>query len=99
MELLEPNSRLYIRSLHKLRDLGSRAGVVPSGYFLPDTIELVSRDPVSHGGYSNVYQGFHDGVPVALKALRLVSADRWKVDKVRPTGCIYHLTTTLSSLS
>jgi hypothetical protein len=77
------HTKLYKRSLHRLRDLCGRSGSLPEVYFLAHDIELLDSNPVSHGGFSDVYRGTCAGNSVALKVLRVSVDDRENVKKVR----------------
>jgi predicted unusual protein kinase regulating ubiquinone biosynthesis (AarF/ABC1/UbiB family) len=82
IELLPTHSDLYKRSVHKLRDLCGQTGSLPEGYTLTDAIALNDPDPISHGGFSDVYRAMCSGRPVALKVLRVSVDDRANVRKV-----------------
>jgi hypothetical protein len=69
--------------VHRLRDLCGRSGSLPEAYFLAHDITLLDNNPVSHGGFSDVYRGLCAGRPVALKVLRVSSDDQEDVKKVR----------------
>jgi hypothetical protein len=85
MDLLDPESQLYTRALHKLRDLCGRARCLPVACQLPDNILLESPLPVSQGGFSDVYRGRINESIVALKVLRVHADDRAYLEKVSCT--------------
>lgn len=73
---LDPSKRRYERTL---RRLCSRAGVLPSSfYILQEEIVKTSPQAVAGGGFSDVYEGEYKGQKVALKVLRMYDKENLK---------------------
>ncbi|EIN03690.1 kinase-like protein, partial [Punctularia strigosozonata HHB-11173 SS5] len=69
-------------ALRELRSLCGETGLLPTSYELSGLVKSDDEEPCSSGGFSDVWRGEHNGVPVALKVLRLHAGDRAKYKQV-----------------
>lgn len=72
------------KAISILVKLAARSGVLPKSLFV-EGITLQSMDPVSIGGFADVYKGLMDGQVLALKRLRITVSrkEREKMYQVR----------------
>jgi hypothetical protein len=78
-ELFERQHRIAIYLLIKL---ASNSGELPPSLFLSG-VEIATRDPDAVGGFADIFRGTYQGVAVAIKRLRLSTAGRDDIHKVR----------------
>ena len=80
---VDPSSALYGNALRKLREIGRKAGQLPSSCHLADdSIKLDSERTVSASNISDIYRGKLGKRKVAVKALRWHMDNREKIEKV-----------------
>lgn len=84
MEVIDSSTNLYRRAFRHFRVLCSRSRRLPSSCFLSKTqLRKEGDHPLHQTALSDVYIGWYDSLPVALKSLRIHGNDRRKVEKVR----------------
>lgn len=80
---VDPRSALYGNALRKLREIGRKAGQLPSSCHLADdSIKLDNERSVSESAISDIYRGKIGKRKVAVKVLRMHMDNREKVEKV-----------------
>ena len=57
------------RCLHKLQAICGRHNVLPSSYNVSGDLTRVGDDPVTSGGFADIWEGIHDGRNVCIKHL------------------------------
>ena len=70
------------RCVHKLRTICSNHAILPSSYMISGDLVRVDNDPVAFGGFSDVWEGTHNGIKVCIKHLRVSQQIREAVEKV-----------------
>ncbi|EIN07575.1 kinase-like protein, partial [Punctularia strigosozonata HHB-11173 SS5] len=60
-----------------------KSGIIPTSCCLSDVVKPDDEYPHASGGFADVWRGTHDGVPVALKFIRLHTGNREGFRKVR----------------
>ena len=73
---------VFRRCLHKLRTICSRHAILPSSYTISGHLSRVGDGPVAFGGFSDVWEGLHNGVKVCIKHLRVSEKIRKTIEKV-----------------
>ena len=73
---------VFRRCLHKLRTICSHHAILPSVYTISGDLTRVGDNPVAFGGFSDVWEGIHNGSRVCIKHLRVTEQDREAVEKV-----------------
>ena len=71
------------RCLHKLQAICCQHNILPSSYNVSGNLKRVDSDPVASGGFSDVWEGVHDGKTVCIKRLRVTQQTRQAIEKVR----------------
>ena len=73
---------VFQRCLHKLRAICSRHAILPSSCTISGHLARVGDSPVALGGFSDVWEGLHNGTRVCIKHLRVSEKIREAVEKV-----------------
>lgn len=87
MEVVDSSTSLYRRAFRHFRTLCSRSKRLPTSCLLSkDSLRKEGDHPLHQTALSDVYIGWYDALPVALKSLRIHGSDRKKVEKVSEHG-------------
>ena len=70
------------RCLHKLQAICGHHKILPSSYNISGDLTRVDSDPIASGGFSDVWEGIHDGETVCIKRLRITQQTRQAMEKV-----------------
>ena len=70
------------RCLHKLQAICGHHKILPSSYNVSGDLTRVDSDPIASGGFSDVWEGIHDGKTVCIKRLRITQQTRRAAEKV-----------------
>ena len=76
------NDEISRRCLHKLQAICSQSMTLPSSYSISGKLAGLGADPVTSGGFSDVWEGEHDGTKVCIKRPRITMQSREVVEKV-----------------
>ena len=69
----------------RVRQLCGWTGLLPTSHIIPEGLIRTTEDPVTGGGFSDVWEGIYDDKRVAIKALRL-----YKGDDIRTVSKVSH---------
>ena len=73
---------IHRQCLHKLQAICSLRTTLPSSYTISGDLTKVGDEPVASGGFSDVWEGTHNGTEVCIKHLRVTRQSRRAVEKV-----------------
>jgi hypothetical protein len=82
MKDIRPFLSIYAKAFTTLQRICRRANLLPVACTLIGPITLETSQSLHQTNYSDVYRGFHDGMLVALKSLRIHGDDRARIEKV-----------------
>jgi hypothetical protein len=59
-----------------LQKLCGACCLLPKSHEISDGLEIISPSPVAGGGFADVYKGSYNGLPVAIKMLRITVTEK-----------------------
>ena len=68
--------------LHKLQAICGLRATLPSSYTISGDLAKDGDDPVSSGGFSDIWEGTYNGTNVCIKHLKVTKKNRGAVEKV-----------------